>query len=151
MYFVRSEVETLDPSLSHLKSNNSVISIADLYGCIVSWLQYSLFWRQIFVGVEVFLVVLDALSLYLKSKFTVLSISAILDHEILYAAVLFSLMNTYQLLRLCNAHMVKSRIRGVSKKREVKNRFFMSGSSPAAGEHMHDRDRAGSRDGVACT
>ena len=60
-------------------------------------------------------------------------------------------MNTYQLLRLCNAHMVKSSIRGVSKKREAKTRFFMSGSSPAAGEHMHDRDRAGSRDGVACT
>ena len=37
------------------------------------------------------------------------------------------------------------------KKREVENRFYMSGSSPAAGEHMHDRDRAGSRDGVACT
>ena len=60
-------------------------------------------------------------------------------------------VNTYQLLRLCNAYMFKSRIRGVSKKREVENRFYMSGSSPAAGEHMHDRDRAGSRDGVACT
>ena len=73
----------LDPSLSHLKSNNSIISIAALYGCIVSWLQYSLFWRQMFVGVEVFFIVLDALSFYLKSKFTVLSISAILDHEVL--------------------------------------------------------------------
>ena len=80
---MRSEVETLDPSLSHLKSNNSVISIAALYGCIVSWLQYSLLWRQMFVGVEVFFVLLDALSLYLEYKFTVLSISAILDHEIL--------------------------------------------------------------------
>ena len=80
---MRSEVETLDPSLSHLKSNNSVISIAALYGCIVSWLQYSLLWRQMFVDVEVFFVLLDALSLYLENKFTVLSISAILDHEIL--------------------------------------------------------------------
>ena len=80
---MRSEVETLDPSLSHLKSNNSVIKIAALYDCIVSWLQYSLLWRQMFVGVEVFFVLLDALSLYLENKFTVLSISAILDHEIL--------------------------------------------------------------------
>ena len=65
---MRSEVETLDPSLSHLKSNNSVISIASLYGCIVSWLQYSLWWRQMFVGVEVFFVLLDALSLYLAEQ-----------------------------------------------------------------------------------
>ena len=34
-------------------------------------------------------------------------------------------VNTYQLLRLCNAYMFKSRIPGVSKKREVENRFYM--------------------------